>query len=106
MEKQRAELERELDDLSQRLDEAGGATQAQVEVNKKREADLQKLRRDLEEAQMHSETQLVTLRKKQQESVNELSEQLEQLQKIKQKCVTNTIHVWYEYFGEVSWRHV
>lgn len=28
--KQRAELQRELDDLSQRLDEAGGATQAQV----------------------------------------------------------------------------
>jgi len=30
VEKQRAELQRELDDLSQRLDEAGGATQAQV----------------------------------------------------------------------------
>ena len=29
-EKQRQELQRELDDLGQRLDEAGGATQAQV----------------------------------------------------------------------------
>ena len=29
-EKQRTELQRELDDLGQRLDEAGGATQAQV----------------------------------------------------------------------------
>jgi len=30
VEKQRTELQHELDDLSQRLDEAGGATQAQV----------------------------------------------------------------------------
>ena len=40
----------ELDDLAERLDEAGGATAAQVELNKKREAELAKLRRDLEEA--------------------------------------------------------
>ena len=30
VEKQRVSLQHELDDLSQRLDEAGGATQAQV----------------------------------------------------------------------------
>ena len=30
VEKQRAELQRELEDLSERLDEAGGATAAQV----------------------------------------------------------------------------
>jgi len=30
VEKQRADLQRELDELSERLDEAGGATQAQV----------------------------------------------------------------------------
>ncbi len=33
-----------------RLDEAGGATAAQQELNKKREAEVAKLRRDLEEA--------------------------------------------------------
>lgn len=87
VEKQRAELQRELDELSQRLDEAGGATQAQIEVNKKREAELQKLRRDLEEAHIQSETQISALRKKQQDAVNELSEQLDQLQKNKQKSV-------------------
>merc|ERR1719357_1226937 len=46
VEKQRTELSRELDDLSERLDEAGGATAAQIELNKKREAELLKLRRD------------------------------------------------------------
>ena len=84
-EKQRTELQRELDDLGQRLDEAGGATQAQIEVNKKREAELQKLRRDLEENQLQNDGALAALRKKSQDQVNELSEQLDQLQKNKQK---------------------
>lgn len=44
----RSEVQRELEELSERLDEAGGATAAQIEVNKKREAELSKLRRDLE----------------------------------------------------------
>jgi len=85
VEKQRVELEREMDDLSQKLDEAGGATQAQIEVNKKRESELQKLRRDLEEAHIQSEAQVATIRKKQQDAVNELTEQLEQLQRAKLK---------------------
>lgn len=74
-----------MDELSQRLDEAGGATQAQIDVNKKREAELQKLRRDLEESHIQSEAQVGALRKKQQDAVNELSEQLDQLQKARQK---------------------
>ena len=40
-------MQNELEELGDRLDEAGGATQAQMEVNKKREAELAKLRRDL-----------------------------------------------------------
>jgi len=74
-----------MDDLSQKLDEAGGATQAQIEVNKKRETELQKLRRDLEEAHVQNEAQIAAIRKKQQDAVNELTEQVEQLQKVKQK---------------------
>ena len=81
------ELQREMDDLSVRLDEAGGATQAQIEVNKKRETELQKLRRDLEEAHVQSDAQVAAVRKKQQDAVAELAEQLEQLQKLKQKSV-------------------
>ena len=48
-EKQRGTLARELDDLGERVEEAGGATTAQVELNKKREVEISKLRRDLEE---------------------------------------------------------
>jgi len=74
-----------MDELSVKLDEAGGATQAQIEVNKKRESELQKLRRDLEEANVQNEAQIATIRKKQQDAVNEMTEQVEQLQKVKQK---------------------
>lgn len=54
-------------------------------MNKKREAELQKLRRDLEEAHILNETQIAGLRKKQQDTANELSEQLDQQIKAKQK---------------------
>ncbi|KAH7722128.1 myosin heavy chainfast skeletal muscle [Aphelenchoides avenae] len=81
----RSELQRELEELSERLDEAGGATAAQIEVNKKREAELAKLRRDLEESNMNHETQLGALRKKHNDGIAELTDQLEQLQKLKVK---------------------
>ena len=57
----------------------------QLEANKRREVELQKLRRDLEEAHIQNEAQTVSLRKKQQDAINELTEQLDQLQKLKQK---------------------
>lgn len=85
MEKQRSEVARELEELSERLEEAGGATAAQIEMNKKREADFLKLRRDLEEAILHHEATTATLRKKHADSVAELSEQIDSLQRIKQK---------------------
>ena len=85
VEKQRSELNRELEDLAVRLDEAGGATSVQIELNKKREQELIKLRRDLDEQALQSEAQIASLRKKQQETANEMSDQIEQLQKAKQK---------------------
>ncbi|XP_077139778.1 myosin-4-like [Ranitomeya variabilis] len=85
VEKQRAELSRELEEISERLEEAGGATSAQVELNKKREVEFQKLRHDLEEATLQHEATAATLRKKHADSVTELGEQLDNLQRVKQK---------------------
>uniref|UniRef100_A0A8C5MGY4 Myosin-7B n=1 Tax=Leptobrachium leishanense TaxID=445787 RepID=A0A8C5MGY4_9ANUR len=84
-EKQRAELTRELEDISERLEEAGGASAVQVEMNKKREADFHKMRRDLEEATLQHEALMATLRKKQADGMAELGEQIENLQRVKQK---------------------
>ncbi|XP_050952317.1 myosin-7 isoform X1 [Labeo rohita] len=83
--KQRADVSRELEELSERLEEAGGATAAQIEMNKKREADFLKLRRDLEEASLHHETTMAMLRRKHADTVTELGEQLDNLQRVKQK---------------------
>uniref|UniRef100_A0A8C4SGT1 Myosin-7 n=1 Tax=Erpetoichthys calabaricus TaxID=27687 RepID=A0A8C4SGT1_ERPCA len=85
VEKQRADLSRELEEISERLEEAGGATSAQIEMNKKREAEFQKMRRDLEEATLHHEATAATLRKKHADSVAELGEQIDNLQRVKQK---------------------
>ncbi len=85
VEKQRADLSRELEEISERLEEAGGATSAQIEMNKKREAELQKLRRDLEEATLQHEATASTLRKKHADSVADLGEQIDNLQRVKQK---------------------
>ncbi|XP_078501044.1 myosin-7 [Lissotriton helveticus] len=85
VEKLRADLSRELEEISERLEEAGGATSVQIEMNKKREAEFLKMRRDLEEATLHSEATAATLRKKHADSVAELSEQIENLQRVKQK---------------------
>uniref|UniRef100_A0A8C8SUE6 Myosin heavy chain 1 n=1 Tax=Pelusios castaneus TaxID=367368 RepID=A0A8C8SUE6_9SAUR len=84
-EKQRGDLSRELEEISERLEEAGGATAAQIEMNKKREAEFQKMRRDLEEATLQHEATAAALRKKHADSTAELGEQIDNLQRVKQK---------------------
>ncbi|XP_070793601.1 myosin-3 [Pituophis catenifer annectens] len=84
-EKQRADLSRELEEISERLEEAGGATSVQIELNKKREAEFQKMRRDLEESALQHEATVAALRKKHADSTAELGEQIDNLQRVKQK---------------------
>ncbi|XP_063157641.1 myosin-6 isoform X2 [Candoia aspera] len=85
VEKQRSDISRELEEISERLEEAGGANSVQVELNKKRETEFQKMRRDLEEATLQHEATAATLRKKHADSVAELGEQIDNLQRVKQK---------------------
>merc|ERR1712114_108281 len=66
-------------------DEAGGATVAQVELNKKREAEIVKLRKDVEEANISAESILSNLKRKQGDAVLEMTEQIDALQKMKVK---------------------
>uniref|UniRef100_UPI00358F4EA9 myosin-1B-like n=1 Tax=Myxine glutinosa TaxID=7769 RepID=UPI00358F4EA9 len=85
VEKQRSDLSRELEEISERLEEAGGATAVQLEMNKKRESEFQKMRRDLEEATLQHEATSAALRKKHADSVAELGEQIDNLQRVKTK---------------------
>ncbi|XP_065503648.1 myosin-3-like [Caloenas nicobarica] len=84
-EKHCGELAHELEEISARLEETGGATTAQSELRKKREAEFQKMRRDLEEATLQHEATAAALRKKHADSTAELGEQIDNLQRVKQK---------------------
>ena len=82
---QRSNFARELDQLGERLHEAGGATTAQIELNKKRDFEIQKLRKDLEEANIQQDTTMTNLKRKHQDAVAEMTEQINQLSKMKTK---------------------
>ncbi|PIO76295.1 myosin tail [Teladorsagia circumcincta] len=81
----RSELQRELDDLSERLDDQNHQMQAQIELNKKKDAEILKSRRDLDELNLSHEDQLGSLRKRNNDQVAQLTNQLDGLQKGKAK---------------------
>ena len=84
-ERQRSDLAREMESLGERLNEATGTTHAQIELNKKRESEVTKLRKDLEECRIQHDATCVSMKKKQQDAVAEMSEQIDQLGKMKAK---------------------
>merc|ERR1712025_1429975 len=69
-ERQRSDLARELETLGERLTDAGGTTHAQVELNKKRESEVGKLRKDIEEARIQQESMMQSLKKKHQDAIS------------------------------------
>ena len=56
-----------------------------MELNKKRDAELAKMRKDIEECKITNETTTVALKKKQADAIGEMSEQIDQLSKMKAK---------------------
>jgi len=95
-ERQRSDLAKEIQQLGERLDQAGGATHAQIELNKKREAEVGKLRKDIEEVNIQHESILGNLKRKHQDAIQEMTEQIEQLQKMKSKIEKDKTHILHE----------
>merc|ERR1712055_960397 len=95
-ERQRSDLAREIDQLGERLDEASGATTAQVELNKKREAEVQKLRKDVEEANIQQESIMSNLKRKQGDATAEMTEQIDALGKMKSKIEKDKVLIMNE----------
>merc|ERR1719187_1912268 len=95
-ERQRSDLAHELEGLGDRLQEASGLTGAQLELNKKRESEVGKLRKDLEEAHIQQESILIGLKKKHQDAILEMSEQIEALNKMKAKIEKDKAHIMQE----------
>merc|ERR1712079_750881 len=78
-EKSRAILKKDIEDLGSRLEEAGANTATQVELNKQREAELARLKGELEEMNIAHEGTLAALRMKHNNTMAELGEQIDGL---------------------------
>jgi len=68
-----------------------------VDVTKRREADIAKLQRDLDETQAQNDVQLATYRKKHQESINQLTEQIDKMHAAKQRSAIHFTFVKAKY---------
>jgi len=86
IEREKADLSVQVITLSERLEEAEGGAESQFEINKKRDTELLKLRKLLEDVHLESEETAHLLRKKHQEVVVDFQEQLDQLSKAKAKA--------------------
>merc|ERR1719211_664066 len=85
IEREKHDLQVQIINLSERLTEAEGGAESQLDINRKREAEMAKLRKLLEDVHTESEQQIHLLRKKHQEAMMELQEQIEQMSKSKEK---------------------
>jgi len=87
IEKEKQGLQVQIITLSERLTEAEGGAENQLDINRKREAEMAKLRKLLEDVHMESETTIHTLKKKHQEAMMELQEQIESVSRTKETIV-------------------
>ncbi len=85
-EKNRSTLSRDIQDLGEKLEDAGNNTSTQIELNKKREAELAKLKGELEESNIAHEGTLAALRQKHNNTMSELGEQIDSVNKMKAKA--------------------
>merc|ERR1719438_141658 len=85
-EKNRATLSRDIGDLAEKLEDAGNNTATQIELNKKREAELAKLKAELDESNIAHEGTLAALRQKHNNNMSERGEQIDSLNKMKAKA--------------------
>ena len=85
-EKNRATLSRDIGDLAEKLEDAGNNTATQIELNKKREGELAKLKADLDESNIAHEGTLAALRQKHNNNMSEMGEQIDSLNKMKAKA--------------------
>merc|ERR1719320_1989862 len=85
-EKNRATLSRDIEDLGEKLEDAGNNTATQIELNKKRETELFKLKTDMEESNIAFEGTLSSTRSKHNNVIAEMGASIDELNKSKAKA--------------------
>merc|ERR1712223_1058544 len=85
-EKNRSTLSRDIGDLAEKLEDSGNNTSTLIELNKKREANLAKLKAQLDESNIAHEGTLAALRQKHNNNMAGMGEQIDGLNKMKTKA--------------------
>ncbi|XP_018801617.1 PREDICTED: paramyosin, long form isoform X1 [Bactrocera latifrons] len=86
IEREKADLSVQVIQMSERLEEAEGGAEHQFEANRKRDAELLKLRKLLEDVHLESEETAILLKKKHNEIIADFQEQVEILTKAKSRA--------------------
>ncbi|XP_022908300.2 paramyosin, long form [Onthophagus taurus] len=86
IEREKADLSVQVIQLTERLEEAEGGCETQFEINKKRDTELLKLRKLLEDVHIESEETAAILKRKHQEIVVDFQEQIDVLSKAKSRA--------------------
>lgn len=87
IEREKHGLQQQIIVITERLTESESGSACQLDVNRKREAEMAKLRKLLEDVHTESEQTIHALRTKHQTSMMELQEQIEQMSRTKEKVV-------------------
>merc|ERR1712106_234788 len=85
-EKSRSILKKDIEDIAARLEEAGSNTSTQVELNKKREAELARIKAELDELNISHEGLLAGMRMKHNNTMADLGDQIDGLNGAKVKA--------------------
>merc|ERR1719158_1910291 len=85
-EKSRSILKKDIEDIAARLEEAGANTSTQVELNKKREAELARIKAELDELNISHEGLLAGMRLKHNNTMSDMGEQIDSLNNSKLKA--------------------
>jgi myosin heavy subunit len=86
VESARNDLAGDLESLTEKLEEQGGATAAQLDVSKKREAEIGKVRKEKDEAEAAAAQALASAKAKAAASIAELTDEVEAVKKAKAKA--------------------
>ncbi|XP_055911764.1 paramyosin, long form isoform X1 [Eupeodes corollae] len=86
IEREKADLSVQVIQMSERLEEAEGGAEHQFEANRKRDTELLKLRKLLDDVHLESEETTMILKKKHNEIMNDFQEQVEILTKAKARA--------------------
>lgn len=86
IEREKADLSVQVIQMSERLEEAEGGAESQFDINRKRDVELGKLRKLLDDVHLESEETTHILKKKHQEIIVDFQEQLETTTKAKTRA--------------------